>query len=60
MFSAPGSLAVAIDSDHRVLGRLMKRDVGLVIAVHRADGGSVYVVGPNGSGWTLGAFLTIL
>jgi hypothetical protein len=44
----------------KVVGRLRKRDVGLVIAVERTDGGSVYVVGPNGVGWAFGALLVVI
>lgn len=55
LYSDPSSVV-----DLRVVGWLSSRDVALVVALLRADGAAVYVIGPNGSGWTHGAVLTIV
>jgi len=34
--------------------------VAMVIAVPKRDGSSVYVLGPNGGGWTFGAMLKVV
>jgi hypothetical protein len=44
----------------RIIGRLEQKEMALVIAIERADGGSVYVIGPHGGGWAFGAFLTVV
>lgn len=43
-------------TDVRIVGRLAPRDVALVITT-TVGCMSVYVVGPNGAGWTFGAML---
>jgi hypothetical protein len=44
----------------RIIGVLKKNDIAIVIATYRDDGSQVYVLGPNGSGWTYGAYLNVL
>lgn len=44
----------------RVIGRLLQKDVALLIARERSDGSNVYVLGPHGGGWTYGALLTVV
>ena len=61
LYSLPGGAkAFRGTEDLRVIGRLEKKDLALVVATERTDGGSVYVVGPHGGGWAFGAFLTIV
>jgi hypothetical protein len=60
LFNAPGMVAKSTDERVRVIGRLDKHDVGLIVALERADGGSVYVIGPHGGGWAFGAFLVVV
>jgi hypothetical protein len=40
-----------------VINILEPKDVALVISLDRHDGRCVYVLGPRGGGWALGAFL---
>ncbi len=61
LFNVPGGARPTANGEKaRVIGRLEQKAVALVIAVERADGGSVYVIGPTGGGWAFGAFLTIV
>lgn len=61
LFSVPGGARpIAGTVLPRIIGRLEKRDIGLVIAIERSDGGSVYVIGPHGGGWAFGAFLVVV
>lgn len=57
LHSLPG---VTFTEDVRTIGWLGHGDVALVINIHRADGSSVYVVGPHGGGWAPGGMLTIV
>jgi len=54
LHSVPGGTV-----DVRTIGRMTAQDVALVIGV-TAGCASVYVVGPNGSGWTFGAMLKLV
>jgi len=38
----------------------MVDDVALIINIYGSDGNDVFVVGPNGSGWTQGGLLRII
>jgi hypothetical protein len=61
LYSIPGGARpIAGKILPRVISRLGKRDVALVIALERADGGSVYLLGPNGGGWAFGAFIEVI
>jgi len=46
--------------DLRHIAKLKVGNVALVIAVKGLDGRDVYVLGPDGSGWTQGALLKIV
>ena len=48
------------DGELRVVGRLMDDDVALIIIVYGSDGNDVFIVGPNGTGWTQGGLLRII
>lgn len=54
LHSVPGGA-----DDVRTIGRLTTKDVALVIGVTTGCA-SVYVVGPNGGGWTFGAMLKLV
>lgn len=41
-------------------GFIEETDVVLVVALSSFDGTCVYVTGPNGSGWTFGAYLKLV
>jgi hypothetical protein len=61
LFNAPGGARPLTGNVlPRIIGRLEKHDVGLVVAIERSDGGSVYVIGPRGGGWAFGAFLVVV
>jgi len=61
LFSVPGGARpMAGDVLPRRISRLETREVALVIAIERSDGGSVYVLGPHGGGWAFGAFLEVV
>jgi hypothetical protein len=61
LFSVPGGARPIVGRElPRIIGRLEPHDIGLVIAIERADGGAVYVIGPHGGGWAFGAFLIII
>lgn len=51
LYDAPGIDAAAVP-----VGRLAHSDVALVVNL-RWHGSSVYVIGPTGCGWTMGAYL---
>lgn len=55
------SSLVGSDSQEAVMtvSHLDPGDVALVICTERADARNVYVLGPNGGGWTQGAYLRI-
>lgn len=55
LYNAPGGVSYA-----RVIGALRVVDVALVIAREPTKAGEVYVLGPNGGGWTPAALLKIL
>lgn len=57
LLSRPG---VTFAEEIRAIGWMMCDDVALIINLHRADGSSVYVVGPHGGGWAPGGMLTIV
>lgn len=46
-------------SEPKVIGKMLRADAALVLYVTKL-GGDVYVHGPHGSGWTFGAFLTVM
>ena len=60
LFDVPAGRIKVMDKPCRVIGRLEHNDIALVISTERTDGGCVYVIGPNGSGWAFGAFLRII
>jgi len=61
LYSVPGGARpIAGKILPRVISKLESRDVALVIALERSDGGSVYVLGPHGGGWAFGAFLEVV
>ena len=61
LFSVPGGARpLAGRQLPRIISHLGKRDIALVIAIERSDGGSVYVLGPKGGGWAFGAFLEVV
>ena len=61
LFSVPGGARpIAGTMLPRTIGKLGLGKVALVIAIERADGGSVYVLGPGGGGWAFGAFLEVV
>jgi len=53
LWNEPGNL----NANARSTGMIRAKDVALVIALNRADGSNIYVVGPSGGGWTFGALL---
>jgi hypothetical protein len=48
------------DDDPRVVGQLSVGGIAMVVACHRNDGSSIYVIGSCGSGWTTGGLLDII
>lgn len=61
LFNAPGGARPIVGQVlPRIISKLGKRDIALVIAIERSDGGSVYVLGPHGGGWAFGAFLEVV
>jgi hypothetical protein len=61
LFSIPGGARPIMGTTlPRIISRLVKHDIALVIATERSDGGSVYVLGPNGGGWAFGAFIEVV
>lgn len=54
----PGSKTAS--SNARIIGRLVPADVAVVVALGRADGSKLYVLGPRGGGWTFGAYLQLV
>lgn len=57
LYSSPWSGDI---SKARIIGHMKINDVALVVAIAKADGSMVYVLGPNGGGWAFGAFLRIV
>jgi hypothetical protein len=60
LYNEPDVLAASWSTLAYVLGTLEPGDVAMVIAVPKRDGSSVYVLGPNGGGWTFGAMLKVV
>lgn len=40
-----------------IVGHLASGETAVIVSVERHDCRSVYIVGPHGSGWTLGGYL---
>jgi len=45
------------NSQVRVIGRLRHKDIAIIVALERADGRNLYVLGPDGGGWIPGGVI---
>jgi len=54
LYDSPFELEIP---DGHAVATLVKNDTAIVVSLSNFDGRCVYVVGPNGAGWTFGALL---
>jgi hypothetical protein len=44
----------------QIVSKFEKGETAIVVSLSSFDGKCVYVIGPNGAGWTFGAFLKLV